>query len=145
MGVMDFLGMGDTAAKPIEAVGNTLDKLFTSDDERLSRQEALERLRQNPQLWQAQTNIIDAQSNRFFQSGWRPSMGWVTSISLFFYFVPQYILGAYLWWVMCLEQHKILDFPISAMPVLELAGILLGVYGTQRTLEKLRGIGKDAR
>lgn len=139
MGVLDFLGFGKVAALPVEAVGNTLDKLFTSDDEKLTHQEILERLRQNPQLWQATTNLVDANSTWWFQRGWRPSYGWVGSISLFFYFVPQYIIASYLWTIMCLEQHKLLDFPISATPVLELAGILLGVYGTQRTIEKLRG------
>lgn len=143
MGVLDMLGLGEAAAKPAEAIGNTLDKLFTSDDERLSRQEALERLRQNPQLWQAQANLVDAQSNWWFQRGWRPSYGWVGSISLFFYFVPQYIIASYLWTIMCLQQNKLLDFPISATPILELTGIMLGVYGTQRMIEKLRGTGNN--
>lgn len=142
MGILSFLGSGaDIASKPIETVGNIIDKAFTSDDERLTHQEILERLRQNPQLWQAEINKIDAASDWWFQRGWRPSLGWVSSLSLFFYFVPQYILASYLWWVMCLEQHKLLDFPISATPILELAAILLGVYGTQRTLEKLKGLG----
>lgn len=143
MGILDIFGAGDAASKPIEAVGKTLDGLFTSDDERLTHAEVMERLRQNPQSWQAAINLVDANSNWWFQRGWRPSYGWVGSISLFFYFVPQYIIASYLWTIMCLEQHKILDFPISATPILELTGILLGVYGTQRMVEKLRGVGKE--
>lgn len=140
MGVLDLIGK--TASTPIEAAGNVIDKVFTSDDERLSHAEIMERIKQNPQLWQADTNKIDAASEWRFQSGWRPALGWVAAISLFFYFVPQYIIASYLWAMMCLEKHKLLDFPISATPVLELAAILLGVYGTQRTIEKLRGTGK---
>jgi hypothetical protein len=143
MGIFDFLGVGQAAAAPIDAIGNLIGKVYTSEGEKLSAQEMIERLRQNPQLWQAEINKLDAQSTWWFQRGWRPSYGWVGSISLFFYFVPQYIMASYLWSIMCLEQHKLLDFPISATPVLELAGIMLGIYGTQRTIEKLRGTEKN--
>ena len=140
MGILDLFGAGDTALKTTEAVGNTLDKLFTSDDERLSRQETLERLRQNPQLWAAEINKVDALSNWWFQRGWRPAIGWVGALSLFFYFVPQYLIASILWAVLCLQQHSIADFPLSATPVLELIGLLLGIYGTQRTAEKIKGV-----
>jgi hypothetical protein len=139
MGILDSLGLGSAAAAPIDAIGNLIGKVYTTEGEKLSAQEMLERLRQNPQLWAAQANQIDAQSTWWFQRGWRPSYGWVGSISLFFYFVPQYIIASYLWTVMCLAQHKILDFPISPTPVLELTMIMLGVYGTHTTIEKLVG------
>jgi hypothetical protein len=142
MGVLNVLGLGQAATPPIEALGKTLDGLFTSDDERLTHAEVMERLRQTPQSWQAQANLVDANSPWWFQRGWRPSYGWVGSISLFFYFVPQYVIASYLWTVMCLAQHKIIDFPISATPILELTGLLLGVYGTQRMVEKLNGVAK---
>lgn len=142
MGILQTLGIGDlggAVAAPIDAIGNLIGKVYTTDGEKLSAQEMLERLRQNPQLWQADTNKIDAASDWWFQRGWRPSYGWVGSISLFFYFVPQYIIASILWTITCLQQHNIVPFPVSATPVLELAGLLLGIYGTHRTIEKITG------
>lgn len=42
--------LGAPVGGAIEAVGGVLDRLFTSDDERLSREEALTRLAQAPHL-----------------------------------------------------------------------------------------------
>ena len=64
-------------AQPIEAIGNVLDKLFTSDDEKLSRQEALARLAQQPAMAQIEINKIEAAHRSVFVAGWRPFIGWV--------------------------------------------------------------------
>lgn len=141
MGVLNFLGLGDAAAKPIEAIGNVIDKAFTSDSEKLSAQELIERLRQNPQMWAAEVNKLNASDPRLFNSGWRPSIGWVCSISLGLYYIPQFILAAFLWCKMCLIADKLLPYPIDPSSLIELVGVMLG-FGTLRTVEAIKGVIK---
>lgn len=88
-------------------VGETLDKLFTSDDERLSRQEAIERLRQQPHLAQIDLNKIEAQHRHWFVAGWRPFFGWVGGIALAWQFVG-YDLAA---WAACAPLRSRLAWP----------------------------------
>lgn len=141
MGILNILGLGDASAKPIEAIGNVIDKAFTSDAERLSAQELLERLRQNPQMWAAELNKINASDSRLFNSGWRPSIGWVCSFSLALYYIPQFILAAYLWCKMCIDADKLLPYPIDPTSLIELVGVMLG-FGTLRTVEAIKGVIK---
>ena len=53
-------------AEPIEAVGNVLDALFTSDKERLGKQAILARIAQQPQLVQTEINRTEAGHKSLF-------------------------------------------------------------------------------
>ena len=59
----------DATSNLVEKTGKALDGLFTSDDERLSRKEAMQRLLDKPKEWAHELNLIDAQSSSLFQSG----------------------------------------------------------------------------
>lgn len=48
-------------------------------------------------LKQAEINLADARSGNFFQSGWRPAIGWVGAISLALMYVPKAIVMTYMW------------------------------------------------
>ena len=79
---MSIFGWGDqtkAAGEGVAAVGNVLDKLFTSDDERLSRQEAIIRLQQKGQEIVGQAMLNDSTSRNPFQAGWRPAIGWIVT------------------------------------------------------------------
>lgn len=141
MGVLDLLGLGQSAAAPIEAIGNVIGKVYTSEGEKLSAQEMLERLRQNPQMWASEVNKLNAQDSRLFNSGWRPSIGWVCSISLALYYIPQYTLAAYLWYKMSLDANKLIPYPIDPSSLIEIVGVMLG-FGTLRTVEAIKGVIK---
>ena len=67
MGVLDKL-LGGAAAQPIEAVGNVLDKLFTSAEEKLDKQALLTKLAQQPHLAQIELNKVEAQHRSTFGS-----------------------------------------------------------------------------
>lgn len=86
MGLLSTLVSGQLA-QPIEAVGNVVDKLFTSDDERLSHKEVQQRLAMQPQLAQVELNKVEAQHRSMFVAGWRPAIGWVCALGLLFMFV----------------------------------------------------------
>lgn len=141
MGILNLLGLGQVAA-PIEAVGSVLNELFTSDAEKLTAQELLERLKQNPQQWTFELNKLNAGDIRLFNSGWRPFVGWVCGICVALYYIPQFVLADYLWFTMCLAKKTIVDFPINPDSLMQLLWLMLG-FGAYRTVEKVKGVSRE--
>ena len=131
---MGFLSnlFSSSAAAPITAVGNVLDALFTSDEEKLDKKIIMQRLAQQPALAQVELNKVEAQHRSLFVAGWRPFIGWVCGVGLTFMFLINPILQ---WW-----SSK----PGPELPqdiILELVLALLGL-GALRTVEKLSGRAK---
>ena len=123
---------GETCASPAEVVGNTLNNLFTSDDERLTHKEVLIRLHQAPQVAQQEINKLEAQSRSKYVAGWRPTIGYVCAASLAFVFIINPIL------------QYITHSPGPEIPadlVMKLVYALLGLGGI-RTIEKIKGKSK---
>lgn len=133
--------IGSTIAEPIEAVGNVLDKLFTSDGEMLDKETVYQRLLQQPLMVQAEINKVEAAHRSIFVAGWRPFIGWLCGICLGLYFIPQYLFGTFLWVKMCLAQNALLPYPIHARELMSLIIPLLGL-GLYRTVEKLNNKAK---
>jgi hypothetical protein len=141
------------ADKEINAVGNVIEKtggafdaLFTSDEERLTKAEAMARIKQKPDEWAHQLNMLNAQSSSLFVSGWRPAMGWVCVIAALLYFVPQFAIGAGLWVYQCYEMIKaggaeLPAYPVSDSNLWELVAIMFG-GGVLRTIEKVNGVAR---
>lgn len=133
---------GASAAQPIEAVGNVLDKLFTSKEEMLNIEVIKQRLAQQPTLAQQEINKLESQHRSIFVAGWRPFIGWVCGTSLAFYFIPQFALAAYIWADKCLEVGEILPYPSEgAAHLMELVVAILGL-GLFRTAEKFGKVSK---
>ncbi len=136
------------AAKPIEAIGGVLDDLFTSDEERAAADAVMEKLKQHPAELQVGINKIEAGHRSVFVAGWRPSIGWVCALSLFFFYVPQFVMAAYVWIdavnVAILHAKEtqtaiiLPGYPVNADGVLELVLAMLGMAAI-RTGEKLAG------
>ena len=84
----------DELTGPIEAVGNVLDALFTSDKERLDKKTVLARIAQQPTLVQGENNKIEAAHKSVFVAGWRPFIGWVCGLALFYNFIACDGVGA---------------------------------------------------
>jgi len=137
MGIFSNL-LGGSVAQPIEAVGNVMDKLFTSDDERLTHQEVLTRLAQRPNLAQVELNKIEAAHRSIFVAGWRPAIGWVCALALLYQFVICPLLGYILLvFLPTIPAPPTLDFA----PLMTVVMSLLGLGGL-RTVEKLQGRAK---
>ena len=116
----------------VEKTGSALDKLFTSKDEKMTHAEVMAKIEQDPQKWQAQINMIGAGHRSIFVAGWRPFIGWVCGIGLFFVFIVNPIL------------QWLTNDPGPVLPqdiILELVLALLGL-GALRTVEKLNGASK---
>lgn len=134
--------LASNISSPITAVGNILDNLFTSDDERLSKELAMQRLHVNSQLVQSEINKIEAQHRSIFVAGWRPFLGWVSGSIIAYSYIVQDILN----WCLLIYDQTLPQLPKVSPEGLAaantLAAIMLGVYGTQRTIEKVKGKAK---
>lgn len=129
MGWLSKLTGGDTAIAGITAVGNVLDGLFTSKDEKLTHEEVRIRLAQQPDLAQIELNKIEATHRSIFVAGWRPFMGWVGGLGL----ANMFLINPWIQWITG-ETGPNLPEGI----IMELIFALLGL-GTLRTIEKIKG------
>jgi hypothetical protein len=82
---------------------------------------------------QIKINAIESQSESFFKSGWRPSVGWICSIAFGLHFV---ILPLFNYFLMLFGQQPIL-VPFQMDTLLTVLLGLLGM-GTLRTVEKMK-------
>lgn len=129
MGILSILTGGKAVAQPVEAVGNVLDKLFTSDEEKLDKQALLTKLAQAPNLAQVELNKVEAQHRSTFVAGWRPFIGWVCGFGL----ANAFLINPWIEWV---AQRTGPGIPLDVM--MELVIALLGL-GALRTVEKING------
>ena len=139
IGESKMFGFGDQTKKAGEGValiGDALDKLFTSDEEKLSKQEAIIRLQSKGTEIVGNAMLNDSVSRNWWQSGWRPFIGWIAGIGLAIYFIPQYIVAAYIFVDSFRSTGSVIDFPASPDALMELVIALLGL-GTLRTVEKV--------
>jgi len=81
-------------------------------------------------LAQAEINKINAQSQSFFLSGWRPALAWVCVISFAINFPVRYIAM----WIFTAELPA-----MDLKEILTLLGYLLG-FGAYRSYEKRQGV-----
>lgn len=119
--------VGGGIAEPISAIGGVLDKLFTSDEERLSKQALLAKIAQKPGEIQAEINKIEAKHRSLFVAGWRPFIGWVCGLGLAY----QYLISPIANGFGC-------SFPsIDSSSLHSLVVAMLG-FGVYRTVEKIK-------
>jgi hypothetical protein len=131
---MGFLSklIGGGATAPIEAIGNVIGKVYEGKNEKLSHEEVMAAIAQNPQMWQAEIGKIEAQHRSIFVAGWRPFIGWVCGTGLGFVFVFNPVIQ----WI---TGQAGPSMPTEAMMTLVVS--LLGLAG-YRTVEKVSGAAK---
>lgn len=117
----------------IPAVGSILDKIFPDKTEADKAKARLLELQMNGELQQIvgqiDINKEEAKNQNLFVSGWRPSVGWVCSISLAYEYVARPLLITF----------GIPAVPIEVDTLNTLLFALLGVAGL-RTIDKIRGV-----
>jgi len=138
MGIGKILGefTGSGVSEVVKGVGQAIDGIFTSDDERLSHAEVMERLKQRPDEAQIELNKIDANSKNFFQAGWRPFIGWICGMGCTYAFVLAPIVGPLV--------SKVFNIEVPQPSTSELMTLLISMLGmtSTRTYEKMKGINK---
>lgn len=96
---------------------------------------------------QIDINKIEAASDSLFVAGWRPAVGWVAVLALFFMYVPKAIVMTSVWTYQCFILINTNDifvqlpiFPeLGAMDIIGLVASMLGIAGL-RTYDKYKGI-----
>lgn len=137
-------GIGDAANSIREAVTGKL-----SADDQAKFDLAWQGLTQKLQEGQQAINLADAQSGSNFRGGWRPAIGWVAALALFFYYVPPIAMATLLWSVQCgavmwqspdIAKAVLPVFPLNfnIQEILGLIASLLGMAGL-RSWDKKQG------
>ena len=122
----------------VGAVGNVLDDLFTSKEEKAQAEMVLEKLRQQPDKLQVELNKVEAGHRSVFVAGWRPFIGWVCG----FAFAYHYILQPFLVFSISALGYELPELPAFEMEALQ--KVMMGMLGlgTLRTFEKMQGKAK---
>ena len=144
---MSILSSLFTGSDTVKTIGDTVDKLFTSDEERLEKQnEALKaereyqflerKLSADQNVQQIEVNKVEAASGSVFVAGWRPAIGWVGALALLYQFL---IYPLFCWVLACW-------FPVLTPPPPpqngELYPLIMGMLGigAMRSFDKLNNI-----
>lgn len=118
-----------------KTVDSVVDTLFDTDKQKLNKEQLIERIKHLPNKEQAQITKLNATHKNILVSGWRPFIGWVCGLNLFY--------------LVCLRDIAILlnlpgfgagiiSKPIGLDMTVELVVVLLGFAG-MRTYEKCKG------
>ena len=129
MGFLDKL-LGGAASAPIKAIGDIVDDIHTSKEEKLNAETKLAEVASKLQSLQAEITRQEASHRSVFVAGWRPSIGWVCGIGLGINFIISPILSP---WVTLTT--------VDPDALLTLALSMMGVAGL-RTVEKSRGLSR---
>lgn len=132
MGLFQKL-FSSTATGPIEAVGNIIDSVHTSDEERAHAEILKQKIAMQPSLIQAEIMRVQASHRNWFVAGARPFLLWICGLGFLFSFVVNPLLQ----WMM--PDVGAPEMPTDIMMELTLA--MLGLAGL-RTVEKLQGFSK---
>jgi len=123
----------------IGPVAGLLDKFVEDKDQKnaLAHEIATmaERQAHESVMAQIEVNKAEAASASLFKGGWRPAVGWVCAMALFYHFILQPVL---------LFGVAVSGVAIPALPQFDMASlmpILLGMLGLGglRTVEKIKG------
>lgn len=130
--------IGGGVVSAAEGVANVIDRFVETPDERRAAEAIKQKLMMRPAEAQNEINKIEAAHRSVFVAGGRPFILWTCGVSLAFYFIPQYALGAWLWTRQVLMSGELAPYPVSVDGLLELTLGMLGL-GALRTVEKLQG------
>ena len=95
-------------------------------------------------LAQAEINKVEAGSDSFFKSGWRPAVGWVGAVSLGMVYIPKAVFLTTFW---CWQAYNVLKAGGQTLPVYPDLGLtdLLGLLGSLLGFGVLRQRDKETR
>ena len=117
----------------VEGVGDVLDRLFTSDEERAKLALARLEIERLPALKQIEVNLAEATHRSVFVAGWRPAIGWVCALALVWAFLLQPVAT----WAITVFGLSMPVPMIVTDHLFELVLAMLGMAGL-RTFEKTK-------
>lgn len=141
-----MFGWGKAVESAGSGVSNVIESVrfaLTGDlppDERIKMQELLVKLQELEGKileGQVQINLKEAESENLFKSGWRPAIGWIGVVSLFYHFIGYNVLV----WYLALSESTVTAPMLNTEGLFPLVLGMLGIGG-YRTYEKHKGITK---
>ena len=133
------MGLLDTLVGPVTSI---IDKIIPDKDQaaKLAHEIATmsEKMANEQMLAQLEVNKAEAASGSLFKGGWRPAIGWICGLALFWSFILQPFL------VFFLLVFGVDMPPLPELNTSDLMPILLGMLGLGglRTFEKTKGVSK---
>jgi len=130
----------------IKAVGNIVDELYTSEEEKAAAKLAIKKVEAELKKRQMDINLADAQSKAGGISGaiqriWRPLIGFGCALAIMF----EYVLKPFLMFFLATFHIETLPLPEMDMGTLmPLVMALLGM-GAIRSYEKVKGVNIDKK
>ena len=133
------MGLLDTLIGPVTSI---IDKIIPDKDQaaKLAHEIATmsERMANEQMLAQLEVNKAEAASGSLFKGGWRPAIGWICGLALFWSFILQPFL------VFFLLVFGVDLPPLPEIGTADLMPILLGMLGLGglRSYEKIQKVTK---
>jgi hypothetical protein len=133
------MGLLDTLVGPVTSI---IDKIIPDKDQaaKLAHEIATmsERMANEQMLAQLAVNKAEAESGSLFKGGWRPAIGWICGLALFWSFILQPFL------VFFLLVFGVDLPPLPEIGTADLMPILLGMLGLGglRSYEKVQKVAK---
>ena len=133
------MGLLDTLIGPVTSI---IDKIVPDKDQaaKLAHEIATmsERMANEQMLAQLEVNKAEAASGSLFKGGWRPAIGWICGLALFWSFILQPFL------VFFLLVFGVDLPPLPEIGTADLMPILLGMLGLGglRSYEKIQKVTK---
>ena len=130
------------AAGPIASgLFGLIDKLFTSEDERMAAKLRVLELEKSGELAQIAVNTQEAQHDSIFVAGWRPFIGWVCGLAFTWAFLLYPVLSFFV--AACgipLDLTSVYDIDLASM-----MPVLMGMLGlgAMRSWEKKEGVARE--
>jgi hypothetical protein len=123
----------------IPVLGQVLDKIFPDQDKANEAKARLIELQMSGDLQkiagQLEINKEEAKSTSLFVAGWRPAIGWVCTLALFYQFIVRPMVA----WGFAIYGRELPPMPGLDEMLWELLFGMLGL-GSLRTLEKVKGV-----
>ncbi len=131
----------DVVEGVVKGVASGLDGLFTSDEERLNATNKALELVMQPHMLQALNNIQDSKSQTWFQSGWRPAIGWLSGFGLFYAWFLRDIVVM----ILALTGHANVIGYMPTPDTNEISAMVMSLLGLSglRSWEKFKGVAKN--
>ncbi|GHF18299.1 hypothetical protein GCM10017044_11020 [Kordiimonas sediminis] len=125
----------------LDIIRGPLDKLIPDKDQQRAFAHELEMTILRSGMGQLEVNKAEASHPSLFVSGWRPFVGWVCGVALFWHFIGFDLLN----WVRGLYWPDLLPLPVlgGADTLVTVLLSMLGLGGL-RTVEKLKGVDRTS-
>lgn len=126
--------VADTVTAAIKLGMDLIDKIWPNPADKAAAQMQLLQLAQSGELaklqMQTDVNKIEAASASFWESGWRPGVGWTCGAALAYSFILQPFMVTIIQVVYCIHAHVV--FQLSMLPIVDMTQlwpILIGLLG----------------